>query len=178
MRTSLILLIGLISYVNCAAQNRLDSLGRKQGYWNHYSVRGKLLECGNYIDDIKNGVWKKYSSRGYLTDSGAYISGVKVDVWMYSFDGGDYIGGKYYVNYHQDGGLSITTRLSTSYINRDSTYIRKTLLPSFEKIECVCRDKSKGKFFCTRYLENGEIFKQTEFDDFFDAWEQLETNWK
>ncbi|MCU0441560.1 MAG: hypothetical protein MUE96_04105 [Bacteroidia bacterium] len=150
-----ILLLALC--LGCYSQNKVDSLGRKQGPWYSYSINGLPREQGVYINDLKVGVWRTYSPSGILTDSGSYSNGKKTGRWMQRFDGGDYVSGDRFVDYYVDSGLTIWDNRSAIYINEDSTYLSLTINPDYKQVECQCKNKVSGKFDCVKYYYNKDV---------------------
>ena len=42
-----------------------------------FSIDGKILEEGNYLEDQKNGIWKKYHDNGKLWEKVTYKINIK-----------------------------------------------------------------------------------------------------
>jgi antitoxin component YwqK of YwqJK toxin-antitoxin module len=55
--------------------NRLDSEGRKQGYWKFFHKNGLVKLEGFYLNDLKNGFFKEYDSTGKLVEATKWLKG-------------------------------------------------------------------------------------------------------
>jgi hypothetical protein len=53
--------------------NRIDQYGFKQGKWRtRDGTRTRILEAGNYVNNLKQGYWTRYNKKGEFIDSVLY----------------------------------------------------------------------------------------------------------
>lgn len=175
-----VLIITLLSFhwINCNSQNKIDSLGRKQGLWSLTYLDGNPKETGLYKDDLKVGIWKKFSHRGILIDSISYLHGKKTGRSKHRIDGGDYISNFQFIDYHLDSGLTIWGYWHKVYINEDSTYMSLYKDSTFKYIECTSNRKEGNKMKCVKLHKSGEIYQRKQFENFTDAFINWDTPWK
>jgi hypothetical protein len=173
----LLLFFTVLVIQDCYSQNRIDSLGRRQGIWYLYSSDSLLISKGEYKNNLKNGIWKIYSKNGQLTDSGSFYNNRKIGIWTHWYKKSDYDVLPSYYEYEEDGSVTIKRKSSTIFIDKDSTLIYLKLDSSYKQIVCKCENKQIGNFYCVRYHENGQVYKRKEFLNFAETLKLMETQW-
>ena len=87
MRSSflfVILFVLSLSMVGQNSENKLNSNGKKQGYWKKYDDKGVLLYEGTFDNDVPVGTFKYYHKNGKLKSITTFQQGVhKVHTVMY-----------------------------------------------------------------------------------------------
>jgi antitoxin component YwqK of YwqJK toxin-antitoxin module len=127
-----VILSGIFSTSHCIAQetrnNRIDSIGRKQGFWKKYNDEGLLKYEGNFKDNVPVGEFKYYYPTGKIKAisrfsdhgkksftttfhpngvtimaEGKYINELKDSIWTYFDENKILISQEIYLNGQKNG---------------------------------------------------------------------------
>jgi len=66
MKYRILALLALCFAINCAAQNKIDNKGRRQGHWIKTDKDGSRIFEGTFVDGKETGVFNYYYSNGKL----------------------------------------------------------------------------------------------------------------
>ncbi|RUT73549.1 toxin-antitoxin system YwqK family antitoxin [Ancylomarina longa] len=165
----LFLLICMPFFSLAQSQNQTDDLGRKQGYWEKKSPKGKLIYAGTFQDNYPIGEMKRFHENGNLkavlffsnhgkfvraslynkseelTAKGNYIESHKDSIWNY---------------YDTKQRLRSSETYQLEVKNGWSQYFFTNGNAS-EKIEF--KDGQKHGLW-TKYFENGQIYLEAVYD--------------
>ncbi len=67
--------------------NKIDSQGKKQGYWKKHE-KGKLIYEGRFVDDVPTGIFTYYYTNGKVKSKSNFLNGVhKVETILFNENG-------------------------------------------------------------------------------------------
>lgn len=88
-KVALLLILTFILSLSFAqnAENKVNSKGKKEGYWKKYDEKGTLLYEGNFKNGVPTGTFKYYHSNGKLKSTTHFIQGThKVYTTMFDLN--------------------------------------------------------------------------------------------
>ena len=85
-------------YKNYIGISEIDDDNLKQGYWEFFYEKGKLLAKGNFINNKKEGYWEFYWDNGNLREKGHYKNNYAEGLWFDYWYNGNILSKGYYKN--------------------------------------------------------------------------------
>jgi hypothetical protein len=156
-----ILFLGWLNNSKGQCDNKLDSSGRKQGYWCEYRKERRfnldsvniLAAEGNYINGKKQGEWKYYPV----------------------FKNSDIAGSIHKVIYYPDSGQTIKRGPLVDFMSEDSSYLfgfrRDTILYTYcHRVDSAC-------YLCIRRFPDARFYYKKRFKDFESSCYGLHSDW-
>ena len=130
----------------------------------------KLLEEGNYSEDIKSGYWKMYDLTGALRNEGRYINGLQSGIWKYYYttcsipDKGDLpYSRELFSEQTYSNGVLEGRSLRYSYIDEKKLPCSE-LDPTKNPMD-TCKIDVYKKIFETSFFKNGKLNGPYEIRD-------------
>lgn len=158
----IVLLLLLSPYLSFSQnENKMDSLGRKQGIWVKYFQP--------YTDFL--GIERKR-----VKEKGHYLNDKRIGVWDFYVDGGDYYGIYRTITYFQDSGCLIQEQNSNIYVSNDSSFIKSFNTNNPTKYT-ICFLIDSGKYECRRVYPDKFNYKMIIVDSFDKAIKKVDTIW-
>jgi len=130
--------------------NRIDSLGRKQGFWVNYTMFFNST-CSDLSTEESDTCFQRFSSGQYINDN-------KIGRWNYYQDAGCFIDFDRIEIYNEDGSVMETNckyRNCTTYYSPDSSNVTSVIIISNDTINIKCKDKKT----CIATIDNKELIK-------------------